>query len=170
MNKKRLHHLFRAPSDMEHAVFHAYPDLMRCAHRVIVLHARRTDYLQHAGFHGPLPMSYYQQAVERCLAEKWVEDPLFLLTGDDPSFWAHLETDLPHVHARSHILLQGESDVRTFILLQQFRHFIMSNSTFIWWAVWMAGPSARCIVPKQWFGPQGLSEWEDVYEPRWMRL
>lgn len=169
-SKQRLRHLFRASSDIEHEVYHAYPELMRCARRVIVLHARRTDYLQHAGFHGPLPISYYQNAVERCLAEEWVKDPIFLLTGDDPAFWSNLAADLPQVHARPHILLREESDVRTFVLLQQFRHFIMSNSTFIWWVVWMAGPSVHCIVPKQWFGPSGLSEWEDIYEPGWVRL
>lgn len=168
--KDRLRRLFRPSSDVEHAAFHAYPDLMRQAHRVIVLHARRTDYLQHAAFHGPLPMSYYQQAVDRCLSEKWVEDPLFLLTGDDPTFWANLPMDLPAVHKRPHICLQGESDIRTFALLPQFRHFILSNSTFIWWCAWMARPPVRCIVPKQWFGPAGLLEWEDVYEPGWIRL
>lgn len=168
--KNTLRRLFRAPSDKEHEVCHAYPDLMRNAHRIIVLHARRTDYLQHAGFHGPLPMSYYQKAVEHCLAKTWVKDPIFLLTGDDPTFWSHLATDLPQVYAHSHILLQGESDVRTFILLQQFRHFILSNSTFSWWFAWMARPPTKCIVPKQWFGPQGLSEWEDLYESGWVRI
>jgi len=170
LTKHRLRLLFRPPSEIEHAVYNAYPDLMRCAARVIVLHARRTDYLQHAEFHGPLPMSYYQAAVNRCLEEKWVEDPIFLLTGDDPAFWSTLATDLPQVHARPHILLHKESDVKTFVLLQQFRHFILSNSTFIWWTAWMARAPTRCIVPKQWFGPAGLPEWEDVYEPGWVRL
>jgi hypothetical protein len=46
----------------------------------------------------------------------------------------------------------------------------MSNSTFIWWCAWMARPPIRCIVPAQWFGPSGLLEWEDLYEPGWIRL
>ena len=168
--KSKLRHLFHPPSDEEHAVFHAYSDLMRQSRRVVVLHARRTDYLQHAAFHGPLPMSYYKEAVDRCLSEGWVEDPIFLLTGDDPAFWGTLATDLPAVHCRPHVLLQGESDIRTFVLLQQFRHFILSNSTFIWWCAWMALSPTHCIVPAKWFGPEGLSEWEDVYEPGWVRL
>ncbi len=168
--KNQLRHLFRVPSDVEHAVYHTYPEWIRNAHRVIVLHARRTDYLQHAGFHGPLPMSYYQQAVKRCLAEKWIEEPFFLLTGDDPAFWLTLSIDLPQVYACPHIILHKESDIRTFVLLQQFRHFIMSNSTFIWWTAWLARSPIKCIVPKQWFGPDGLPDWEDVYEPGWIRL
>jgi hypothetical protein len=142
---------------------------MRNAHRVAVLHARRTDYLIHAAFHGPLPMSYYQQAVEKMTT--MIQEPIFLLCGDDSTFWSHLSEDLPMVHRCPHIILKQESDVRTFILLQQFRHFIMSNSTFIWWAVWMAEKVAPCrvIAPTQWFGPAGLRVWEDIYEPNWIR-
>jgi Glycosyl transferase family 11 len=168
--RERLYHLFRAPSDIEHSVQQAYPYLMRNAHRVVVLHARRTDYLIHAAFHGPLPMSYYQEAVKRMSG--LIADPIFLLCGDDPSFWAHLSDDLPLVHSCPHVVLEQETDVRTFVLLQQFRHFIMSNSTFIWWVVWMAERAARSrvIVPAQWFGPMGLRQWEDIYESHWIRI
>jgi hypothetical protein len=167
--RERLFQLFRAPSEIEHSVRHNYPYLIRNAHRVVVLHARRTDYLIHAAFHGPLPMSYYQQAVKKMTM--MIKDPIFLLCGDDSSFWSHLSEDLPAVHQCRHIVLEQESDVRTFILLQQFRHFIMSNSTFIWWVVWMAEKVAPCrvITPTQWFGPAGLKDWKDVYEPQWIQ-
>lgn len=164
----RIHRLFRPPSDMEHSVQYAYPALLRIAHRVIVIHARRTDYVTHAAFHGPLPMSYYQNAVEQMLPT--VKDPFFLLCGDDPTFWSTLQTDLPLVHARPHLVLQ-ETDIRTFALLIHFRHFILSNSTFMWWVAWMANQVAptTVIAPQQWFGPSGLPDWEDIYEPHWKR-
>jgi hypothetical protein len=154
---------------MEHSVQYAYPALLRIAHRVIVIHARRTDYVTHAAFHGPLPMSYYQKAVDQILPT--VEDPFFLLCGDDPTFWSTLATDLPAVHAHPHLVLQKESDIRTFALLLHFRHFILSNSTFMWWVAWMANQVAptTVIAPRQWFGPSGLPDWEDIYEPHWKR-
>jgi hypothetical protein len=98
-----------------------------------------------------------------------ISEPIFLLTGDDPSFWSEIGSYIPEVFQNPHIILQNETDVRTFILLQQFKYFIMSNSTFIWWVVWMAN-SKKVIVPKKWFGPKGLSNWEDVYDPEWEQV
>ena len=168
-DRKHVHGLFRPPSDIEHAVQHAYPYLLRNAHNVVVLHARRTDYLTHADFHGPLPMTYYRNAVEQIAPI--VEDPIFLLCGDDPTFWSTLAIDLPAVHARPHFVLEGESDIHTFALLIHFRHFILSNSTFIWWVAWMAEQVAptQVVAPRLWFGPKGLPDWEDVYEAHWKR-
>jgi len=166
-NKHHIRNLFRAPSDLEHSVWYSYPYLVRNRHRVVVLHSRQTDYQIHAAFHGPLTMEYYREAVKKM--SNHISDPIYLLCGDDPQFWSTIKQDLPHVYASPHVLLQDETDVRTFVLLQQFQHFIMSNSTFIWWVVWMAS-SKKVIVPKQWFGPHGITQWEDIYEPSWERL
>jgi hypothetical protein len=115
-------------------------------------------------------MSYYQKAVKRMT--ETIKDPIYLLCGDDNTFWSNLSEDLPLVHQSPHIILGQETDVRTFVLLQNFRHFIMSNSTFIWWVVWMAETrvTSNVIVPAQWFGPTGLLDWEDIYEPHWIRI
>lgn len=168
-DRTRIHRLFKPPSEIEHAVQYDYAALLRISHRVVVVHARRTDYITHAAFHGPLPMSYYRKAVDQ--VRSTVEDPFFLLCSDDPTFWSTLATDLPEVHARPHTILQGETDIRTFALLSHFRHFIISNSTFMWWVVWMAEQRApaNVIAPQKWFGPMGLPNWEDLYEPSWHR-
>ena len=67
-----------------------------------------------------------------------------------------------------HMILE-ESDINTFALLQQFKHFIMSNSTFIWWCVYLAD-AKNVIVPAKWFGPAGPQLYEDIYEPNWVRM
>ena len=43
----------------------------------------------------------------------------------------------------------------------------MSNSTFIWWCVWLSN-AQQVIAPSKWFGPLGPSEYEDIYEPSWI--
>lgn len=166
--QKELRKFFRGPSDIEHSVWYSYPYLVRNRHRVVVLHSRQTDYLTNAAFHGPLTMEYYKKAVDQMSTS--IKDPIYLLCGDDIQFWSTLEKDLPHVHSSPHVILSDETDVRTFLLLQQFQYFIMSNSTFMWWVVWMAFSTKKVIVPKQWFGPSGLSNWKDIYEPLWERL
>lgn len=165
--QEKLRLEFRAPSDLEHSVYHSYPELYRNAHRVVVLHARQTDYLIHRAFHGPLDGSYYRRALDCMLPH--ISEPIFLLAGDDPTFWEKIKDEIPEVFQNPHIILSQETDVRTFILLQQFKYFIMSNSTFIWWVVWLAR-AKKVVAPSKWFGPAGLSQWEDVYESDWIRV
>ncbi len=143
---------------IEHSVTHAYKDLLRLRDRVIVLHARRGDYLQNAAFHGPLPMSYYEDAVRHFA----VTDPIYLLVSDDPTFWDNAPFG-------GHVV--KDTDVRTFVLMTQFRRFVISNSTFAWWAAWMSTQRepTEVIAPAQWFGPAGPSDWEAIYEPGWRR-
>jgi hypothetical protein len=76
---------------------------------------------------------------------------------------------------RSLNFLQGASFVEepdtviTLHLMTQFRRFIMSNSSFSWWAAWLAG-AEDVIVPNRWFGPSGPKDTQDIYEPNWVPL
>jgi hypothetical protein len=163
VDKEDIRSLFTPPPWIQ-SVQEAYHTLLEQSHRIIVLHCRQTDYLTHREIHGPLTMDYYRRAIER--ARSWVEDPLFLLCGDDPSFWAPLCAELP---STAYHVLEEPSDVRTFLLLQQCKHFIMSNSTFIWWCVYLSS-AEHVIAPATWFGPKGPSPFHDIYEATWIRM
>ena len=63
----------------------------------------------------------------------------------------------------------NDTDINTFTLLQNFNNFIMANSTFIWWVVWLSN-SKNVIAPSKWFGPQGPQKYEDIYEDSWIRI
>jgi len=99
-----------------------------------------------------------------------VDKPLFMLVSDDPSFWGSIEPQISEVFQGEFHILKGVSEVETMILLQRFKYFVMSNSTFIWWAAWLANPTkedGQVWAPSRWFGPKGPSEWQDVYEAEW---
>lgn len=163
VDKEEIRSLF-TPSIVVQSVQEAYHMLLEQSHRVIVVHCRQTDYLTHREIHGPLTMDYYRRAMKQ--ARSWVEDPLFLLCGDDNSFWEPLCSELP---STSYHVLEEPSDIRTFLLLQQFHHFIMSNSTFIWWCVYLSSAD-HVIAPSKWFGPKGPSPFHDIYEPAWIQM
>lgn len=135
--------------------------------RIVVMHCRRTDYLKAADFHAPLNGAYYTQAVREMLQK--VENPIFLLCGDDVNYWSEISDNISEIYKYEWQILQNESDINTINLLSQMENFIMSNSTFIWWAVWLS-VGKNVIVPKKWFGPIGPQEWEDIYEESWIRL
>lgn len=164
VDKEEIRSLFAPPSLLLQSMQEAYHTLLEQSHRVIVVHCRQTDYVTHRDIHGPLTIDYYRRAIEK--ARSWVENPLFLLCGDDNSFWAPLCAELP---STTYQVLEEPSDVRTFLLLQQFRHVIMSNSTFIWWCVYLSS-SDHVIVPAKWFGPKGPSPFHDIYEPTWIQM
>jgi hypothetical protein len=159
--------LFRPPPAHLEAVKEKYAVLLRESHRVVVMHARRTDYVKHAATHGPLDAGYYREAVRRVAA--MVDRPLYLLVSDDPNFWLEIRSEMASVFEGDYMVLRGAMDIETMLLMQQFPYMVMSNSTFAWWAAWL-GCARHVWVPARWFGPKGPREWEDIYEAEWERI
>lgn len=165
--KREIRELFAPYPTLMNEVQARYSFLLENKDRVIVVHARRTDYLRNQrmiDIHGPLHSDYYKKAIQR-MKEK-VKDPIWLLTSDDNRYWLEIEKELG-IHAP--VILMNESDLHTFTLLQQFQHIIMSNSTFIWWCAWMAD-AKHVIAPSKWFGPAGPHPYDDIYEDHWERI
>jgi hypothetical protein len=162
--KQEIKALFTPQEELFAACKERYSYLLENRERVVVMHARRTDYLKAAAFHGPLTGTYYREAVQRIMTH--VHNPIFLLCSDDQTFWNEIREDIAPVFAHEHVLLDDDSDLRTFTLLQQCHNFIMANSTFIWWCVWMAD-AKHVIAPGKWFGPEGPCLYHDIFEDGW---
>jgi hypothetical protein len=159
--------LLETPQETKDALEGRYGFLLANRERVVVIHSRRTDYVTCANVHGPLEGSYYRAAIQRICS--LVKDPIIVLCGDDPTYWKTIQEDISSVYPHNCFMIHDETDVNTFALLQQFHNFIMSNSTFIWWCVWMSS-SKHVIAPSRWFGPDGPKEYEDIYLPEWERM
>jgi hypothetical protein len=166
--KNEIKELFK-PTDAVLATISAkYNLLLSNTNRVIVVHARRTDYLRNQdiiNFHGPLTPEYYKEAIKKMIQK--VNNPIFLLCSDDNSFWDTIISDIPELFEGNYIILNNESDVNTLALLQQFQYFIIANSTFSWWASWLAKEVKSIIAPSKWFGPTGPQDYKDIYEDNW---
>lgn len=165
--KNEIKDLFRPNQEYLEDIINKYKYLLDHREKVIVIHARRTDYLQFSEVHGPLTYDYYQKAIHHMISN--IQNPIFLLTSDDNHFWNEIRHHIPILFSNPHIILDNESDIHTYTLLQQFNHFIMSNSTFIWWCVYMAD-AKNVIAPSQWFGPKGPSPFHDIFENNWILL
>jgi hypothetical protein len=137
--------------------------------RVVVVHARRTDYLKNQesiDHHGPLAASYYCESMEAM--GRHIAAPIFLLTSDDNMFWLDILPRAPMLQTYPFIIFD-EGDVHTLAMLQQFHYFILANSSFSWWSAWLAD-ARHVIAPRQWFGKTGPKDYNDIYEPTWIRL
>ena len=83
-----------------------YNILLKNKERIVVVHARRTDYLknQHIiNFHGPLSIDYYNEAINKMLNK--IEDPIFILAADDSLFWDSVINELPQLNNRNIYIL-----------------------------------------------------------------
>lgn len=165
--KNDIKMLVKPDDDKLREIRSKYTHLINNFERVVVIHCRRTDYIPSASFHGPLEGSYYKQAISTVLEK--IANPIFLLCGDDNNFWSEISNDISQINNYETIIMPPETDISTFYLLQQFENFIMSNSTFIWWCVWLSN-AKHVIVPNKWFGITGPQEYDDIYEPSWIRI
>ena len=119
------------------------------AENAVCLHIRRGDY----GLFPQLQVcneAYYSNAVRQAQAE--LENPVFYVfsTGHDDIEWVKknysIEGDVRYVDL-------DNPDYEELRLMMACRHFIISNSTFSWWAAVLSaasGDSKRVWAPAEW--------------------
>lgn len=103
---------------------------------------------------------YYRRAIAR-MAEQ-VDNPHFFCFSDDPA-WLKAELDIPFPHT---LVTHNHGDEKNFEdlwLMQQCRHFILSNSTFPWWAAWLGNAADKIVLAP------GLEYWDckDILAEGW---
>lgn len=127
----------------------------------VLVHARRGDYLKAAAFHNPLPLQYFLNAMAEM--RKQIVSPTFILMSDEPEFWKDLSGDV-------HIIDEKDPEVALYIM-SQFKHYIIANSTFSWWASYLSIHQGGVVVaPSQWFGPSGHRDTADIYRKEMIRV
>ena len=150
---------FEPISDLIHAAFRlaepvsaasqATADAIEAGNSVS-FHIRRGDYAANPvtrAYHGLLPLSYYETAVER-IAEQ-VSQPQFYVFSDDPD-WA--QTNLRLNHPVKFMAANGDArDYEDLWLLSLCQHHIIANSTFSWWGAWLCEhPDKIVYAPNRW--------------------
>ena len=131
----------------------------------VIVHIRRGDYVIPAKirFHGILTPLYYRAAMAK-MRESLGSDVRFLIFSDDIEYCRNTFTD-------SYVTCVDEPDeMMALHLMSQFNNYIMSNSSFSWWMVYLGEPSQYVIAPDRWFGALGPQDIQDIYEPGWVRV
>ncbi len=138
----------------------------------VCVHVRRGDYLdpKYSHFIGPCGIDYYRRAVERL--REVVEEPTFFVFSDDIAWcranfgWLGRAVQFVEYAVPPGARPQA-SDLQ---LMTRASHFIVANSTFSWWAAWLAGDRAKLVIaPKEWFKRAELIT-DDLVPGNWERL
>jgi len=125
---------------------------MTMKENAVAVHVRRGDYVHHPVYSkifNQLSPAYYNDAIK--LLKERVKDPVFYVFTDDVKWCqANFGSAFPGIKFADEFQL--ENDYEEFELMKNFSHFINANSTFSWWAAWLAKNDGKVVVaPKKWF-------------------
>ena len=165
---EEIRYLFRPRLRFRMQVEKRHATILELGARAVIIHVRRGDYFlpKHVGFHGLLDWNYYHRTM--ATMQKHVVDPVFIVFSDD------LEECQKNMvsPAGTEIRFVSESDdCAALYLMSQFNNYILSNSSFSWWAAWLGEPMHTVIAPDTWFGNNRKPmNWQDIYEPGWIKM
>lgn len=117
----------------------------------VAVHIRRGDYVSIDYFlsnFGVCSLEYYRNGIQ--FLNEQLEDPHYFIFSDDPD-WVGENLKLPHksTFIRHNV---GKYDYEDFRLMMHCKHFVIANSSFSWWAAWLAAyPEKRVVAPSTWF-------------------
>jgi hypothetical protein len=134
--------------------------------KTVLMHVRRGDYMTEANksFHGILTPLYYRAAMALC-RDRLGSDTKYLVLSDDIEYCRSIYGSDAGV-----ICIDEPNESVALHFMSQFQHYILSNSSFSWWAGYLGSPATLVIAPDRWFGPTGPQDIQDIYEEGWIRL
>ena len=135
---ERLRNEFHVKQEFWTKEFTEWYEYINLSKNAVALHVRRGDYLHHPD-HLVLTLRYYQKALAYMQAIK--TDPEIFVFSDDIE-WCKEQFEDVH-------FVELPEDFLQFELIRACKHFIIANSTFSWWAAFLAY-GATVIAPNQW--------------------
>jgi len=129
-----------------------------------LLHVRLGDYMNENGFGIP-GMKYFSKAVEHLYSTSDAKEKELVIFSDSPDLLrGFIDSEIlenSRIHDSGNL-----SPIETLNLMSKAKNFIISNSTFSWWAAFLSnGENRTVIAPNPWFSritpPKDLipSEW-----------
>jgi hypothetical protein len=136
---------FLLPSDV------AQVEALARGRPLVSMHVRRGDYIGNELFEIGNLDGFYRESLREILGD--AGDACILVFSDDPQ-WCARWTVVRDFGA-SVISGPARSTLQDLALMASCRHHVISNSTFGWWAAWLAGDPLKTVhLPGQW-----LSRW-----------
>ena len=132
----------------------------------VCLNVRRTDFLKVDTLNAT-NLDYFLKAA-RLMSER-TENPEFFVFSDDIA-WCRENIKLNHpvtVVGHEH---KGKKFGNYLQLMIACRHFIIPNSSFAWWAVWLNDHEEKIVIaPKNWFTDSTIDT-SDLVRNDWLRI
>lgn len=133
----------------------------------VCVHVRRGDFLNFP--EAVLPVEYFRRA--HGLIRQLVPEASFWVYSDDVAWCREALGFLAPRRIVGEDAFGGSPALHQY-LMSCCHHFVVSNSTFSWWAAWLgAHPGKRVIAPARWFRSGDVPPEAEAIVPRdWIRL
>lgn len=132
----------------------------------VMVHVRRGDYLHSGNLekHGVVDINYIETGMD--FYRRKLLNPQFFIFSDDP-LWCI--SNIPKRDDVIYIDPDADDGKTSFSLMRRCKYFLISNSTFSWWAAWLAEyPEKHVIYPRNWFRQDNIDS-SDLAPPTWER-
>jgi len=127
---------------------------------VTVINVRRGDYLHSPNYHPVVTPEYIHKA------NALIPNTRHYLIASDDIDWCK-----EHLHFPNSTYLQGYRSYEQLWILSMCKNFIISNSSFSWWAAYLSRePNKIVVAPETWFGPEHIGDWSNMYCKDWTIL
>lgn len=128
----------------------------------ICIHIRRGDYTVVTN-HLVCTIEYYKKAVELMKSE--IKNPRFFVFSDDIN-WVKENIDF---NCNVTYVEGNNPNYEELRLMYSCKHFIISNSSFSWWAQYLSKNKNKIVVaPSRWFNDK--NQICDIYEENWIKI
>lgn len=127
------------------------------------LHIRMGDYKDRTDMYRVLDRNFLRQAVEHVSPEI----NRLILFSDEPEAALELLADIPE-YQRFSVEVDRNAPCDAIRRMTAMQELIISCSSFSWWGAWL-GETQKVILPGKWFAGQ-IYDYQDVYEPHWIKL
>lgn len=149
---------FKKPFDEEYSV---YADRIRNSNSVLLNFRVGGDYKELGWV---LDFDYQKKAMEYIVQH--VENPKFFVFADDISY---VKNNFKSDYELEFVDLGKDNPDKIYFdleLMKLFKHSIISNSTFSWWAAWLnENPNKIVVAPEPW-----LFNKSDIVPDEWVKL
>lgn len=136
----------------------------------LCINVRRGDFVHNArsaGTHGSMDVAYFDRALRRSRGRVG-HLPIFIFSDDIQ--WC--ERNLNHLGDVTFVShkFAGKHFGTYLRLMSSCAAFIIPNSTFAWWAVWLSSTNNPTVIaPQRWFSADVPST-RDLIPPSWVRV
>jgi len=130
----------------------------------VCISIRRGDFLQHT-IHNVCGLDYFYRSI--VYLSQRINSPYFYIFSDDNA-WVkeHFTIDFPH----EFVTHNYPDFIEDFRLMQVCKHHIIPNSTFSWWAAWLAEQDGSIIIaPQKWLNTDTI-DYSNVVPLRWIKI
>lgn len=152
-----------APSDAIEAYLNTkYADLITHPQTVAIHVRTQSPWVHYESGSFFVGLDYFLRAMKL-----FPENTLFVIFSDRINWCKeHLSNA-----AKNMVFIEGNDHIEELFLMSKMKHFIISNSSYSWWAAYLSiNPDKTVVTPKYWFHPKKHPNLESVNMPSWTVL